>query len=162
MTIYALSTGPGVSGVAIIRVGASSEVEMIEKKHRVEDALEAVRSAQQEGIVPGGGMMLLRIANNLAVNFDNEEQASALSIFKNALQAPFRTMAVNAGMSPDVTMWCIQDSEGFDGYDFATGSRTDLLEKGIIDPAKVTRCALKNAVSVAGTLLLTNHSIVAS
>ena len=117
------------SGVAIIRVGASTEVEMIEKKHRVEDALEAVRSAQQEGVVPGGGMMLLRIANNLAVNFDNEDQASALSIFKNALQSPFRTMAQNAGMSPDVTMWCIQDSEGFDGYDFATVSRTDLLKK---------------------------------
>lgn len=148
------------SGVAIVRVGASTEVEMIEKKHRVEDALEAVRSAQQEGIIPGGGMTLLRVANNLAVNFDNEEQATALSIFKNALQAPFRTMAINAGMSPDVTMWCIQDSEGFEGYDFATGARTDLLKKGIIDPAKVTRCALKNAVSVAGTLLLTNHSIV--
>ena len=148
------------SGVGIIKVGASSEVEMIEKKHRVEDALEAVRSAQQEGVIPGGGLTLLRLANDLAVNFENQEQASALSIFKNALQAPFRTMAKNAAMSPDVAAWCIQDSDGFEGYDFSTGERTNLLERGIIDPTKVARCALKNAVSVAGTLLLTNHSIV--
>ena len=150
------------SGVAIIRVGANSEVEMIEKKHRIEDSLEAVRSAQQEGVVPGGGMTLLKIAKNIAPNFENEEQALALTIFKKALQAPFIAMAQNAGMSPDVTMWSVERSDGFEGYNFLTGKKTNLLKAGIIDPAKVTRCALKNAVSVAATLLLTNHSIVRS
>ena len=148
------------SGVAIIRVGASSEVEMIEKKHRIEDALEAVRSAQQEGIVPGGGMTLLRASKSIAPNFATEEQSVALSIFRSALEAPFRIMAKNAGMSADVTMWTISDAKDFEGVNFSTGERVNLLTSGIIDPAKVTRCALKNAVSVAATLLLTNHSIV--
>ena len=148
------------SGVAIVRVGASSEVEMIEKKHRIEDALEAVRSAQQEGVVPGGGMTLLSIAEKVAPNFDNLEQSVALPIFKTALRAPFRTMAANAGLSPDTMQWIVADCKEFEGIDFSTGNKENLIERGIIDPAKVTRCALKNAVSVAGTLLLTNHSIV--
>jgi chaperonin GroEL len=148
------------SGVAIIRVGASSEVEMIEKKHRIEDALEAVRSAQQEGIVPGGGMMLLKASQAISPNFENEDQAAALNIFKKTLEAPFRTMAVNAGMSADVTMWMLKNTEINEGIDFSDGLRKNLFESGVIDPAKVVRCALKNAVSVAGTLLLTNHSIV--
>ncbi len=148
------------SGVAIIRVGASSEVEMIEKKHRIEDALEAVRSAQQEGIVPGGGMTLLRVSTSINPNFATEEQSTAFSIFKRALEAPFRTMALNAGLSPDVVRLKVDDAEGFDGINFSTGKRENLKTAGVLDPAKVTRCALKNAVSVAGTLLLTNHSIV--
>ena len=150
------------SGVAIIRVGASSEVEMIEKKHRIEDALEAVRSAQQEGIAPGGGMTLLRVSNAIAPNFPTEEQAAALSIFKNALQAPFRTMAQNAGISSDIAMLNVEDGnvELWEGINFSNGKRANLKTEGVLDPAKVTRCALKNAVSVAGTLLLTNHSIV--
>ena len=148
------------SGVAIIRVGASSEVEMIEKKHRIEDALEAVRSAQQEGIVPGGGMTLLRVSNSINPNFATEEQASSFSIFKRALEAPFRTMAINAGLSPDVLKIKVQDTGEFEGINFSNGEKEDLKESGVLDPAKVTRCALKNAVSVAGTLLLTNHSIV--
>jgi len=148
------------SGVAIIRVGASSEVEMIEKKHRIEDALEAVRSAQQEGIVPGGGMTLLRVSNTITPNFATEEQAAAFSIFKRALEAPFRTMATNAGLSPDVVRLKVEDVQGFEGINFANGEKEDLKSTGVLDPAKVTRCALKNAVSVAGTLLLTNHSIV--
>tara|TARA_Y100000592_G_scaffold99255_1_gene174645 strand:+ start:16237 stop:17805 length:1569 start_codon:yes stop_codon:yes gene_type:complete len=148
------------SGVAIVRVGASSEVEMIEKKHRIEDALEAVRSAQQEGVVPGGGTTMLAIAKELAPNFETEEQSLALAIFKSALEAPFKKMAINSGMSPDVTMWCTTSMKDGEGYDFSNGERVNLLQKGIIDPAKVTRCAIKNAVSVAATLLLTNHSIV--
>ena len=148
------------SGVAIIRVGASSEVEMIEKKHRIEDALEAVRSAQQEGIVPGGGMTLLRVSNVITPNFATEEQSAAFSIFKRALEAPFRTMAANAGLSPDVLRLKVEDTKGFEGINFASGAKEDLKVTGVLDPAKVTRCALKNAVSVAGTLLLTNHSIV--
>ena len=148
------------SGVAIIRVGASSEVEMIEKKHRIEDALEAVRSAQQEGVVPGGGMTLVRVANNLVVNFDSEEQSAALQIFKKALHSPFNTMAKNAGLTPEVAAIQVKGCSEFEGINFSTGKKVDLLKDGVIDPAKVTRCALKNAVSVAGTLLLTNHSIV--
>jgi chaperonin GroEL len=150
------------SGVAIIRVGASSEVEMIEKKHRIEDALEAVRSAQQEGIVPGGGMTLFSASNSIAPNFPTEEQSAALSIFKTALQAPFKTMATNSGLSPDVAVLTIRSgtNDPWEGIDFSTGEKVNLKLKGVLDPAKVTRCALKNAVSVAGTLLLTNHSIV--
>ena len=148
------------SGVAIIRVGASSEVEMIEKKHRIEDALEAVRSAQQEGVVPGGGMTLLNVSKSVAPNFANEEQASALLVFRRALQSPFCTMAANAGVSPDIAMLTVESSESWEGMNFSTGKRANLKKEGILDPAKVTRCALKNAVSVAGTLLLTNHSIV--
>lgn len=148
------------SGVAIIRVGASTEVEMIEKKHRIEDALEAVRSAQQEGVVAGGGMTLLRVAESINPNFSTEEQSVSLSIFKKSLLAPFRSMAVNAGMSPDVTLHSVQACTPTEGVDFSTGERVNLITSGIIDPAKVTRCAVKNAVSVAGTLLLTNHSIV--
>ncbi len=148
------------SGVAIIRVGASSEVEMIEKKHRIEDALEAVRSAQQEGIVPGGGMTLIRVSKAVAPNFVTEEQSTALSIFRRALEAPFRTMATNAGLSPEVMMLQVENTEGWNGVNFSTGKVSDLKKSGVLDPAKVTRCALKNAVSVAGTLLLTNHSIV--
>ena len=149
-------------GVAIIKVGASSEVEMIEKKHRIEDSLEAVRSAQQEGIVPGGGMTLLRISNCIAPNFPTEEQSYALPIFKSALQAPFVTMARNAGVSPDIAMINVNygNIDSWEGIDFSSGKRTNLKQQGVLDPAKVTRCALKNAVSVAGTLLLTNHSIV--
>lgn len=133
---------------------------MIEKKHRIEDALEAVRSAQQEGIVPGGGMMLLRTSKLIAPNFSNEDQATALTIFKKSLEAPFRTMATNSGLPVDMTLWKVEECEEFEGIDFLTGSKVNLLSEGIIDPSKVTRCALKNAVSVAGSLLLTNHSIV--
>ncbi len=148
------------SGVAIIRVGGSSDVEVTEKRHRVEDALEAVRAAQSSGIVPGGGMTLLVAAERLAINFENEEQAAALSIIKNTLRAPFWRMALNAGLNPSVLIHNLENS-GFDhGVDFLTGERINLVEKGIIDPAKVTKCALRNAVSVASTLLLTNHGIV--
>ena len=148
------------SGVAIIRVGASSEVEMIEKKHRIEDALEAVRSAQQEGIVPGGGMTLLRVSKSVSPNFLTEEQGVALSIFRKALESPFKTMSCNAGLSADVALLQTQNLDDWSGINFSTGKVTNLKDSGVLDPAKVTRCALKNAVSVAGTLLLTNHSIV--
>lgn len=148
------------SGVAIIRVGASSEVEMIEKKHRIEDALEAVNSAQQEGVVPGGGVTLLRISEALDVGFDNEEQACSLNIIKNTLASPFNCMAVNAGHNVEVLKLQLGECKEFEGFNFLTNKKENLLQSGIIDPAKVTRCAVKNAVSVAGTLLLTNHSIV--
>ncbi len=148
------------SGVAIIRVGASSEVEMIEKKHRIEDALEAVNSAQQEGIVPGGGMTLLRISDALDVEFDNDEQTCSLNIIKKTLSSPFSCMAQNAGHNVEVLKMQLGECEEFEGFNFLTNKKENLLQSGIIDPSKVTRCAVKNAVSVAGTLLLTNHSIV--
>ena len=148
------------SGVAIVRVGASSEVEMIEKKHRIEDALEAVNSAQEEGIILGGGMTLLRISEALDVDFDNEEQEASLGIIRKALASPFNTMATNAGHNPEVLRMTLGDCGEFEGFNFLTNQKEDLFQSGVIDPAKVTRCAVKNAVSVAGTLLLTNHSIV--
>ena len=121
-----------------------------------------MRSAQQEGIVPGGGMTLLRVSNNIAPNFPTEEQAASLSIFKKSLQAPFLTMAINAGSSPDIALMDVDNGNIslWEGINFSTGKITNLKNEGVLDPAKVTRCALKNAVSVAGTLLLTNHSIV--
>lgn len=151
------------SGVAIIHVGASSEVELIEKRHRIEDALEAVSSAQQEGVVLGGGMTLLKISEALEtaeIAFDSPGEAAALDILASALQSPFNTMAENAGLNPEVVKIKLEGKEDAEGVNFLTGEVEDLFDAGIIDPAKVTRCALKNAVSVSSTLLLTNHSIV--
>lgn len=148
------------SGIAIIRVGAATEVEMIEKKHRIEDALEAVRSAQQEGIVPGGGVALIRATQRLEVATDNEEQALGVKIVLKAAEEPVRQMAMNAGESPDLIVSLIK-SEVFEaGYDFLKRDVIMMVKNGIIDPAKVTRCAIQNAASAAGTLITTNYSIV--
>ena len=106
--------------------------------------------------------VLLYISKRIAPNFTTEAEAATVSIFRKALEAPFSTMAANAGMSPEVAKWSLEDTSLEEGYNFFTCEKTNLMNKGIIDPAKVTRCALKNAVSVAGTLLLTNHSIVHS
>jgi chaperonin GroEL len=150
------------SGIGIIRVGAATEVEMIEKKHRIEDALEAVRSAQQEGIVPGGGVALLRATEGLEVATDNEEQALGVKIVLRAAEEPIRQMALNAGESPDIIVSMVK-SEVFDaGYDFLNRKVIMMVETGIIDPVKVTRCAIQNAASAAGTLITTNYSIVQS
>lgn len=150
------------SGIGIIRVGAATEVEMIEKKHRIEDALEAVRSAQQEGIVPGGGVALLRATEGLEVATDNEEQALGVKIVLRAAEEPIRQMALNAGESPDIIVSMVK-SEVFDaGYDFLNRRIIMMVETGIIDPVKVTRCAIQNAASAAGTLITTNYSIVQS
>ena len=148
------------SGVAIIRVGGATEVEMIERKHRIEDALEAVKSAQQEGIVAGGGVALLRAAANLNVITDNDEQELGLEIIKGAVEEPMRQMAINAGESPDLIISRVSREDGNWGYDFTTRELEDMLEIGIIDPAKVTRCALQNAASAAGTLITANYAIV--
>jgi chaperonin GroEL len=148
------------SGIAIIRVGAATEVEMIEKKHRIEDALEAVRSAQQEGIVPGGGVALIRATERLEVATENEEQALGVKIVLKAAEEPIRQMAINAGESPDLIVSLVK-SEVFDaGYDFLNRNVIMMVKNGIIDPAKVTRCAIQNAASAAGTLITTNYSIV--
>jgi len=146
------------SGVAVLKIGAPTEVEMIEKKHRVEDALEAVRSAQEEGIVPGGGSTLLS-CTNFCIEFENEDQRIGAEIIRKSLEAPVRQMALNAGESPDLIVDKIINSEG-KGWDFKNSQLCDMLETGIIDPAKVTRVALQNSVSVASTLVTTNKAIV--
>ena len=148
------------SGVAVIRVGAATEVEMIEKKHRIDDALEAVRSAQEEGIVPGGGVALLRAVTDLSITLDNEEQTLGAKIVLKACEAPLRTMAKNAGESEDIIIKMVRDAQGDEGYDFLNRCMVATYERGIIDPKKVTRCALQNAASAAGTLLTTSHAIV--
>ena len=148
------------SGVAIIRVGAATEVEMIEKKHRIDDALEAVRSAQEEGIVPGGGIALLKVARRLSVSLSNEEQDLGAKIVLRACEAPVRAMARNAGESEDLIIEKILASDTNDCYDFLNRNVTNAYQAGIIDPKKVTRCALENAASAAGTLLTTSHAIV--
>ena len=146
--------------MAIIRVGAATEVEMIEKKHRIDDALEAVRSAQEEGIVPGGGIALLKVARRLSVSLSNEEQDLGAKIVLRACEAPVRAMARNAGESEDLIIEKIIASDTNDCYDFLNRKVTNAYQTGIIDPKKVTRCALENAASAAGTLLTTSHAIV--
>tara|TARA_R100000664_G_scaffold17328_1_gene26228 strand:- start:1 stop:1575 length:1575 start_codon:yes stop_codon:yes gene_type:complete len=149
------------SGVAVIKVGAATEVEMIEKKHRIEDALEAVKSAQQEGIVPGGGVTLVRVSNNLLMlEAENEDQMFGIEIVRDAVKAPLRQMALNCGLSPDLILAKIESAESNLGYNFRTDEMVDMLEEGIIDPVKVTRTALQNAASAAGTLITTSHAIV--
>ena len=151
-----------VSGVAVIRVGGTTEVEMTEKKHRIEDALEAVRAAQDDGVVPGGGTALLRAAQKIVIVTEggHADQAHGASIVKKACYAPARQMALNAGLSPDlVTKQILDASAGF-GWDFRHDRLTNLIESGIIDPVKVTTTALQNAASAAGTLMTTNHGII--
>jgi len=149
------------SGIAIIRVGGATEIEMIEKKHRIEDALEAVNSAQVEGIVPGGGSALIHIASDLEVEVPNEDQLLGVSIIKEAILAPAKQMAINAGQSPDIVVNNISSCQDpSEGWDFTKGEIVNMIEAGIIDPAKVTRCALQNAASVASMLVTTSHAIV--
>ncbi len=148
------------SGVAVIKVGAPTEIEMIEKKHRIDDALEAVRSAQEEGIVAGGGIALLRSSSNLHVETDNEEQSIGAKIILDAIEEPLRQMAKNAGKSPDLIVNRVKHLKANWGYNFMNDSEVNMLDNGIVDPAKVTRCALQNAVSVASTLITTSHAIV--
>ena len=146
------------SGVAIINVGGATEIEMIEKKHRIEDALEAVKSAQEEGIVPGGGFALIA-ASNLSIKTDNEEQDCGVKIIKDAVQEPLIKMIKNSGKKVNGDSLADNISKGL-GYNIATGKFVNLIEDGIIDPVKVTRCALQNAASAAGTLLTTSFAIV--
>ena len=151
------------SGVAVIRVGGSTEVEMTERKHRIEDALEAVRSALDEGIVPGGGVSLLRASNSLIVTTNSNDEALGACIVRAACSEPIRQMAKNAGQkSADIIISEILEHEKeIDyGWNFKTQQLTKLLEAGIVDPVKVTRTALQNAASCAGTLITTNYSII--
>ena len=150
------------SGVAVIRIGGATEVEMIEKKHRIEDALEAVRAAQTEGVVPGGGASLLRACQNMVVSTTgaHAEQINGAVIVKNACYEPIRQMALNGGESPDLIIQeVLESADGF-GWDFRNNELTNLTENGIIDPVRVTMSALQNAASCAGTLITTNYGII--
>lgn len=149
------------SGVAVIHVGGSTEVEMTERKHRIEDALEAVRSAQEGGIVPGGGTALLRASRSLVVATNSSEQALGAAIVRAACEEPIRQMALNSGESPDLIIQAVlSDTDHNTGWNFLTNEQANLMSSGVIDPVKVTRTALQNATSCAGTLITTNYGII--
>jgi chaperonin GroEL len=148
-------------GVAVIKVGAATEVEMKEKKARVEDALHATRAAVEEGVVPGGGVALVRALANIAgLKGDNEDQTHGIEIAKRAMEAPLREIVANAGEEPSVVLNKVAEGKGNFGYNAATGSYGDMVELGILDPTKVTRTALQNASSIAG-LMITTEAMVA-
>ena len=148
-------------GVAVIKVGAATEVEMKEKKARVEDALHATRAAVEEGVVPGGGVALLRARTALDdLKGDNHDQDMGISIARRAMEEPLRQICANAGDEPSVILNKVEEGKGEYGYNAATGVYGDMLEMGILDPTKVTRSALQNAASVAG-LIITTEAMVA-
>jgi chaperonin GroEL len=148
-------------GVAVIRVGAATEVEMKEKKARVEDALHATRAAVEEGIVPGGGVALIRVRDAVSkVKGDNHDQDCGIKIVGRALEEPLRQIVGNAGAEPSVVLNKVNEGKNSFGYNAATGEYGDLTDMGVIDPTKVTRCALQNAASVA-SLILTTDAMVA-
>jgi len=147
-------------GVAVIRVGAATEVEMKEKKDRVEDALHATRAAVEEGIVPGGGVALLRARNAVAkLTAENLDQEAGIKLVLRALEAPLRTIVANAGEEASVIVNQVAEKEGNYGYNASTGKFGDLVEQGVLDPTKVTRTALQNAASIASLLLTTEVAI---
>ncbi len=148
-------------GVAVIKVGGSSEIEVKERKDRVDDALNATRAAVEEGIVPGGGVALLWASRSIKAKGDNEDQEAGINIVRRALQAPIRQIAENAGVEGSIVVGKVTDQKSASfGYDAQTGEYGDLIKKGIIDPAKVVRVALQDASSVAG-LLVTTEAMVA-
>src|SRR4249920_3114847 len=148
-------------GVAVIKVGAATEVEMKEKKARVEDALHATRAAVEEGIVPGGGVAYIRARGALSkIKTDNEDQAAGVKIVLRALEQPMREIARNAGDEPSVVINKVSEGKGNFGYNAQTGEYGDMVAMGVLDPTKVTRYALQNAASVAA-LILTTDAMVA-
>ena len=147
-------------GVAVIRVGASTEIEMKEKKARVEDALHATRAAVEEGIVPGGGVALIRARKAVAeVKGDNVDQDAGIKLILRAIEAPLRTIVENAGEEPSVVVDKVAQGSGNYGYNAATDTYGDMVEDGVLDPTKVTRTALQNAASVASLLLTTEVGV---
>ncbi len=150
------------SGIAVIRIGGATEIEVTEKRHRVEDALEAVRSAQEDGIVPGGGAALIRASMSIDLeDVDHQDQRIGASVLQTATVAPMKKIIENAGMSPDLiinTLIGIEEEEI--GFNAKTGAFENLIETGVIDPVKVTKTALRNAASAAGTLLTTNCAVL--
>jgi chaperonin GroEL len=149
-------------GVALIKVGAATEIELKEKKHRIEDAVSATRAAIEEGIVPGGGVALIRAEEAVdtgALGLEGDE-ATGASIVRRALQEPSRLIAENAGYQGGVIVDRIRTESGATGFDAAAGEWVDMLKAGIMDPAKVTRSALQNAASIAGLVLTTESAVV--
>ncbi|MFM1988294.1 MAG: chaperonin GroEL [Pseudomonadota bacterium] len=146
-------------GVAVIRVGAATEVEMKEKKARVEDALHATRAAVEEGIVAGGGVALLRARSNITVKGDNADQDAGVKIVLRAIEEPLRQIVANCGDEPSVVIAKVLEGKGNFGWNGSDGSYGDLVQMGVVDPAKVTRMALQNAASVAGLMLTTDAMI---
>jgi chaperonin GroEL len=148
------------SGVAIIKVGATTEAEMREKKDRVDDALHATRAAIEEGVVEGGGVALLRVQNKLdTVETSNDDETIGVNIIRNAIEAPLRQLVENAGIDVGVVVRDVMCNTEGKGYNVATGEMVDMMDAGIIDPTKVTRTALQNASSIAGLLLTTECMI---
>jgi chaperonin GroEL len=149
-----------VGGVAVIKVGAATEVEMKEKKARVEDALHATRAAVEEGIVPGGGVALLRSQAKLdELKLDGDKQYG-VNIVRRALEEPLRQIAANGGLEGSVVVDKVRKGTGSFGFNAAKGEYEDLVESGVIDPTKVVRAALQNAASVA-SLMLTTEALIA-
>ncbi len=148
-------------GVAVIKVGAATEVEMKEKKARVEDALHATRAAVEEGVVPGGGVALVRALQAISeLKGDNEDQNVGIALLRRAVESPLRQIVANAGDEPSVVVDKVKQGEGNYGYNAATGEYGDMIAMGILDPAKVTRSALQAAASIAG-LMVTSEAMIA-
>jgi len=148
-------------GVAVIKVGAATEVEMKEKKARVEDALHATRAAVEEGVVPGGGVALIRVLESInALKGDNDDQDVGIVIGRRAMEEPLRQIVANAGGEPSVVLNRIKEGKGAFGFNAQTEDFGDMIAMGILDPTKVTRTALQNAASVAG-LMITTEAMVA-
>jgi len=149
-----------VGGVAVVKVGAATETEMKEKKARVEDALHATRAAVEEGIVPGGGVALLRCQKAIEGIGDNEEQKAGVNIIRRSLEEPLRRIAENAGIDGSIVVDKVRNAKGAQGFNAQTEEYEDLIKAGVIDPTKVVRTALQNAASVS-SLLLTTEAMVA-
>ncbi len=152
-------------GVAVIEVGAASEVELKESKLRIEDALNATRAAQEEGIVPGGGVALVRVQQHLEKeisnkNFSSDDEKIGYKILTAALDVPLRAIAYNSGAKSDVVVERVRSEKDAFGYDALLDRYTDMFGAGIVDPAKVTRSALENAASVGSMLLTTQAAVV--
>ncbi|MCB1874372.1 MAG: chaperonin GroEL, partial [Chromatiales bacterium] len=148
-------------GVAVIKVGAATEVEMKEKKARVEDALHATRAAVEEGVVPGGGVALVRALQAIeGLKGDNEDQNVGIALLRRAVEAPLRQIVSNAGGEPSVVVDKVKQGSGNYGFNAATDTYGDMIEMGILDPAKVTRTALQAAASI-GSLMITTEAMVA-
>jgi chaperonin GroEL len=147
-------------GVAVIKIGAATEVEMKEKKDRVDDALHATRAAVEEGIVPGGGVALLRARSRMStLKGDNDDQEAGIRIVLRAIEEPLRAIVKNAGEEPSVVIAKVLEATGNTGYNAATGEYVDVVETGVVDPTKVTRTALQNAASIAGLILTTDATV---
>ena len=150
------------SAISVIRVGGATEIEVTEKKHRVEDALEAVKAAQEEGVVPGGGTALLKACRDLEIQPQNPDQVSGAQALMEACYAPINQILTNADISSDLVVnSLLYDDHGKNvGFNVRTEKFEDLIESGVIDPAKTVKCALQNAASAAGTLLTTNCAVL--